>query len=109
MIRALQERCVLFGAAMRYRAVGEERWREGEAVQIEHWELVFLCNEPFAVNVDVEILLFTKPEVTDDSPLPVVCTGRVVRRVLANWPEVRAALVVSIRTSWIGCEQAKAI
>jgi hypothetical protein len=105
LMHALQDRGVLFGAAMRYRAVGEQRWRAGETIQIDSSELVFLCDAPFEVNVDVEILLPTKVQVMRrESPLTLLCTGKVVRRVLANWPDLGSALAVSIEESRIACE-----
>lgn len=105
MMQALQDRGVLFGAAMRYRAMGEQRWRAGEAVQIDRAELVFLCDTAFEVNVGVEMLLPARVQVMgSESPLTLFCSGQVVRRVLANWPDVRSALVVNIAESRLACE-----
>lgn len=100
MVQALQDRGVLFGAAMRYRALGEQRWRPAEAVQFDGPELVFLCDVPYELNVDVEVLLPARVQVVGyDSPLVLLCRGQVTRRVLANWPELRSALVVNIAES----------
>ncbi len=97
MTQALQNRGVSFGAAMRYRALGQVRWHAAEAVQINGRELVFLCEAPFELHVEVEVLLPTKVQVMGrEALLTLLGTGQVVRRVLANWPDLRSALVVSI-------------
>lgn len=106
MMQVLQDRGVVFGTSIRYRALGEQRWRAGEAVQIDPSELAFLCDAAFEVNVDVEILLPTRVQVMgQEAPLTLLCAGPVARRLLANWPEVRSMLVISIAESRIASEE----
>lgn len=105
MMQALQDRGVLFGAAMRYRARRETRWHAGETVEISPTQLLFLCDVALEVNVEIEILLPAKVQIMGrESPLTLWCAGRVDRRLLANWPDVRSLLMVSIAESRIACE-----
>ncbi|MBZ5567525.1 MAG: hypothetical protein LAN64_06700 [Acidobacteriia bacterium] len=91
---------VPFGTHIRYRTAGGE-WYAGETVDIRDSELKLLCDEPLELHADVDILLPSKVQVKGrELPLNLLCTGRVVGRVLANWPDLRCALVVSIS----GCQ-----
>jgi hypothetical protein len=85
-----------FGTAIRYRAIGG-RWHAGEAAEIRNSELMFLCNTPFELHSEVEVILPAKVQVmASESAVNLLCSGRIVRRFLANWPELRSAMVVSI-------------
>lgn len=87
---------VPFGTAIRYRTIGG-RWHAGEAVEIRDSELMFLCNVPLEMRTELEIILPAKVQVIgSEAALSLLCAGRVVRRFLANWPDLRSALVVSI-------------
>ncbi len=85
------------GMPIRYRIAGEQHWRAGETVELNGSELMFLCDVPLELHDDVEVILQTKVQgMGRDSAMKLLCTGRVLRRFLANWPEVRLALVVGL-------------
>jgi hypothetical protein len=84
------------GTQIRYRSTGG-CWYAGETVEIRESELTLLCDQPLEVGVEVELLLPSKVQGKGrEWPLRLQCAGRVVRRVLANWPELRCLLVVSL-------------
>jgi hypothetical protein len=86
-----------FGAPVRYRVLGEARWRTGESVEIDGLELMFLSDTPLELHDAVEVVLPAKVQgMGRELPLKLLCLGRVVRRFLANWPDLRPALVVGI-------------
>ena len=88
-------------APILYRALGETRWRAGEAVELDGLELMFLGDTPLELHAAVEVVLPAKVQgMGRGMPLKLLCLGRVVRRFLANWPDLRSALVVDIS----GCE-----
>ncbi len=98
-------RVLPFGTPVRYRQLGETRWRAGEAVEFERSELTFLCDTPLELHAAIEILLPASVQVMGgDAPLLLLCLGRVVRRLLANWPELRSTLVVGISTCQIASD-----
>ena len=104
-MQALQQRRVLFDATIRYRPVGEAKWRTGEAVEIDRSELTFLSETALELGAEIEILLPVKVHVLrGESPLTLLCAGRVVRRALANWPELRSTLMVSLATCEVASE-----
>ncbi len=104
-IPASLNRSFPFGATMRYRTLGDGPWRAGEIVEIARAELMFFCEAALEVNADVEVLLPATVQVMGHgSLLPLLCAGRVVRRFLVNWPEIRPAVVVRIAESRIACE-----
>lgn len=86
-----------FGAPVRYRMLGEMRWRTGETVEINGLELMFLSDAPLELHAAVEVVLPAKVQgMGRGMQLKLLCLGRVVRRLLANWPDLRPALVVEI-------------
>jgi hypothetical protein len=91
-----------FGSPMRYRMLGEIRWRAGETVEIAGLELMFLSDTPLELHAAVEVVLpATVQGMGRELPLKLLCLGRVVRRFLANWPDLRSALVVGISSCQI--------
>jgi hypothetical protein len=91
-----------FGAPVRYRILGEMRWRTGETVEIDGLELMFLSETPLELHAAVEVILPAKVQGRDRQlPLKLLCLGRVVGRFLANWPDLRPALVVEITSCQI--------
>jgi hypothetical protein len=86
-----------FGTPLRYRIAGESPWSIGDTVELNGPELMFLAEAPLELNADIELVLPAKVQVVGhESPLKLLCAGRVVRRFLANWPELRSAVVVSL-------------
>jgi hypothetical protein len=102
LMQALYGESLPFGTPIRYRIAVVGRWQAGEAVEFERAELTFLCDAPLELHAAVEVVLPTKVQVMGrESPLNLLCSGTVVSRVLANWPELRSALVVGIRACQI--------
>src|SRR5512141_3274838 len=96
-MQALHGQGVPIGTPIRYRSPAEGPWRAGETVKIDHSELTFLGDTPLELQADVEVILPAGVQVTGrESSLHLLCSGRVVRRFLANWPDLRSALVVRI-------------
>ena len=92
---------VPWGTHIRYRAAGGQ-WHAGESLEIRDSELTLLCDTPLELQADVDLLLPAKVHVKGrELPLSLLCKGRVVRRVLANWPELRCALVIGISSCQI--------
>ena len=88
------------GTHIRCRAAGGA-WYAGETVEIRDSELTLMCDAPLELQADVDIFLSSKlPVQGRELPLNLLCTGRVVHRVLANWPDLRCELVVGIS----GCQ-----
>jgi hypothetical protein len=82
---------------IRYRRKTEGQWHSGETVDISGSGLLFLSEAPLELGTEVEVILRVKPEAAgNDQLLELVCQGRVVRRVLANWPEVRPATAIKV-------------
>jgi hypothetical protein len=81
---------------IRYRRKTEGQWHSGETVDISGSGLLFLSEAPLELGTELEVLLRVKPEAAENHLLELVCQGRVVRRVLANWPEVRPATAIRI-------------
>ncbi len=97
------------GTPVRFRVCGERPWRLGETVEVRGSELMFLCDTPLELRVEVEVSLSARMQAMGgDSAMNLICTGRVLRRFLANWPEVRSALVVSLESCRIVTEGADA-
>ncbi len=87
------------GTPIRFRVRGERQWRAGETVELRGSELMFLCDTPLELHVEVEVSLSAKMQaIAGESGVNLICSGRVLRRFLANWPEVRSALVVSLES-----------
>ena len=95
--KALYGLGIPFGTSLRYRIAGERPWTIGDTVELNGSELMFLCDAPLELDAEVEVVLPAKVEVMGrESPLKLLCAGRVIRRFLANWPELRSAAVVNL-------------
>jgi hypothetical protein len=91
-----------FGAPVRYRMLGEMSWRTGETVKLDGLELMFLSETPLELRAAVEVVLPAKVQGMERGmQLKLLCLGRVVQRFLANWPDLRPALVVEISSCQI--------
>ncbi len=108
-MQALSGRNVPFGTPIRYRGFPQEPWRAGEMFEVKGADLMFLCDTPLELYAEVEIMLPAKVQTMErEASLNLLCSGRVVRRLLANWPEVRSALVVRITICHIAPENSGA-
>jgi hypothetical protein len=82
---------------IRYRRKTEGQWHSGETVDISGSGLLFLAQAPLELGTEVEVILRVKPEGAENHLLlQLVLQGKVVRRVLANWPEVRPATALRV-------------
>ncbi len=80
-----------------YRRITEPGWYAGEAIDISSTGLQFYGETPLEVGLEVELLLNASiRDKVGELPLTVTYQGRVVRRVLSNWPGVRTATAVRI-------------
>ena len=107
-MKALYGLGIPFGTPIRYRIAGESPWSIGDTIELKGSELMFLCEAPLDLNADVEIVLPAKVQVMGyESPLKLLWAGRVVRRFLANWPELRSAVVVNLSICQVAPEPAQ--
>jgi hypothetical protein len=77
--------------------LGEVRWHTAEIVEIDGLELKFLSDAPLELQAAVEVLVPAKVQgMGRRMPIKLLCLGRVVRRFLVNWPDLRPAAVIGI-------------
>lgn len=84
---------------IRYRPAGEPQWLFGETINISGTGLLFLCEAPLELHtqVEVEVVLRAKARPAgSELRLRLIYRGRVIRRVLANWPDLRPTAAIRI-------------
>jgi hypothetical protein len=85
---------VLLRLPLRYRMVGQTDWRPGKTENISRSGVLFVADDLFAVDTELE-LSFTLPE--ELGPASILCRGRVVRTVVTTGPQGwRPALAAAI-------------
>jgi len=97
MLGGARAQRVRFRSPIRYRWIAESEWHFGDTVDISGSGLLFLCETPLEVGTEVEVILPAKAQQAGNVLLlNLTYRGRVVRRVLANWPDVRPAVAIRI-------------
>ena len=71
---------------MRYRLEGQEDWSSGQAINMSESGLLFISDHLLEIHDRVQVTFQNKdvPEMKSSTRV-----GRVVRRILSNWPETR--------------------
>jgi PilZ domain-containing protein len=81
---------------LRYRPLGEEKWRPGTTENISRSGLLFQAQELLSPNALLEISLVLPAEIAGLAATEVVCRGEVVRSVEAQGKSVSPALAAKI-------------
>ncbi len=81
---------------VRYRLLGEDRWRQGTTENISRSGLLFRVDQLLEPTSQVEISLVLPPEIAGLSAAEVVCRGEVVRTMEAPHPTGNPALAAKI-------------
>ncbi len=102
LMQALSNEQVKFGTPVRYRPLSGGSWLTGETVEVNGPELTFFCDAPLELDTKVEVVLPAKVQaIAHETSINLLCTAQVIRRFLANWPDVRPALAISISSCQI--------
>jgi PAS domain S-box-containing protein len=81
---------------LRYRPLGEEKWRPGTTENISRSGMLFQAQELLSPNAVLEISLVLPAEIAGLAATEVICRGEVVRSVEAQTQGVSPALAAKI-------------
>jgi hypothetical protein len=81
---------------LRYRPLGEQKWRPGTTENISRSGLLFQAQEYLEANAKVEISLVLPAEIAGLTSTEVVCRGEVVRSLQSSGAGVNPALAAKI-------------
>jgi hypothetical protein len=81
---------------VRYRATGDETWREGRSENISRSGVLFRVDSFVSPETLLEMVLILGGEIGENSAGTLVCFGRVVRIEAGNGNDPRAAIAATI-------------